>query len=242
MSNRTVAVRLGGAVAAGLTAIAAVAAGTSGMALAADRAHPVVVELFQSQGCSSCPPANANVLALADRPDVLALSFQVTYWDQLGWKDTFASPQYTTRQWEYARGFKHDQVFTPQVVVNGRADVVGAKKGEIEQLIARNDRGTSGPQVSVAAGRVTVAGAATGRAADVWLVRYDPNIVQVAIKRGENGGRTLPHKNVVRELVRLGDWSGQSRSYALPAGPAALRSAILVQDGRGGPILAAARA
>ena len=93
---------------------------------AADRDHPVVIELFQSQGCSSCPPANANVLALAERPDVLALSFQVTYWDQLGWKDTFASPQ---------------------VVVNGRIDTVGTRRGEIEQVIAKADRGLGEPQV-----------------------------------------------------------------------------------------------
>src|SRR5580698_2329765 len=95
---------------------------------AADAAHPTVVELFQSQGCSSCPPANANVMALSDRPDVLALSFQVTYWDNLGWKDTFGSPRYTARQWDYARALRHDNVWTPQVVVNGRADVVGVRK------------------------------------------------------------------------------------------------------------------
>src|SRR2546430_1231120 len=77
----------------------------AGIARAADRAHPTVVELFQSQGCSSCPPANANVIALSERPDLLTLSFGVTYWDQLGWKDTFASPRYTARQWDYARAF-----------------------------------------------------------------------------------------------------------------------------------------
>ena len=88
-----------------------------------------VVELFQSQGCSSCPPANANVMALSDRPDLLTLSFGVTYWDQLGWKDTFASPRYTERQWDYAHAFHRRQVFTPEVVVNGHADVVGQDRG-----------------------------------------------------------------------------------------------------------------
>src|SRR5580693_943584 len=97
----------------------------TGAARAADLAHPVVVELFQSQGCSSCPPANANVMAIADRPDVLALSFGVTYWDSLGWKDTFASPKFTARQWDYAHGLGHSNVFTPQVVINGRRDGVG---------------------------------------------------------------------------------------------------------------------
>ena len=211
-------------------------------AQAADAAHPTVIELFQSQGCSSCPPANANVMALSGRPDVLTLSFQVTYWDQLGWKDTFDSPQYTARQWDYARGLHHDNVFTPQVVINGRTDVVGVQRGEIEQAMARADRGVSGPRVDIAAGRVSIAGAAPARPAQVWLVRYDPNIVQVAIGRGENGGRTLPHKNVVRSLVRLGDWSGPARSYALPTSdPGGLKTAVLVQEGQGGPILAAAR-
>ena len=95
MRSRSLALRLGGAVSAlGLIAIGGMAA-LSRPALAADSQHPVVVELFQSQGCSSCPPANANVMAIADRPDVLALSWQVTYWDQLGWKDTFGSPAFT---------------------------------------------------------------------------------------------------------------------------------------------------
>src|SRR6266404_3389657 len=96
-----------------------------------------VVELFQSQGCSDCPPANANVMALSDRPDLLTLSFGVTYWDQLGWKDTFASPQYTARQWDYARGLHHSNVYTPQTIVNGKADITGRDRAELEALIRR---------------------------------------------------------------------------------------------------------
>lgn len=222
-------------------ALAAVMA-AAGPVAAADRDHPTVIELFQSQGCSSCPPANANVLALADRPDVLALSFQVTYWDQLGWKDTYASPKFTERQWDYARALKHSQVWTPQVVVNGRIDTVGTRRGEIEQAIAKADRGLGGPIVSTSNGRVRLSGAASAAPAEVWLVRYDPRVVQVPIRRGENGGKTLPHRNVVRELVRLGNWSGVQRDYVLPGASAAnLRSAILVQQGRGGAIIAAAR-
>ncbi len=209
---------------------------------AADAAHPTVVELFQSQGCSSCPPANANLLALSDRADILPLSFQVTYWDQLGWKDTFATPAYTARQWDYAHGLKHDSVWTPQVVVNGRVDVVGVKHGEIEGAIARADRGTSGPRVDIAGDKVTIAGPALREAATVWLVRYDPTIIQVPIQRGENGGRTLPHRNVVRQLVKLGAWDGAARAFTLPAPDrAGLKTAVLVQEGRGGAILAAAR-
>src|SRR5512146_2171714 len=111
-------------------ALAALLAAAAAHARAADARHPVVVELYQSQGCSSCPPANANLIAVADRPEILALSFGVTYWDDLGWKDTFAKPQFTQRQWDYARGLKHTQVFTPQIVVNGRKDGVGADPGE----------------------------------------------------------------------------------------------------------------
>jgi hypothetical protein len=202
--------------------------------------HTTVVELFQSQGCSSCPPANANVMALGDRPDLLTLSFGVTYWDQLGWKDTFASPQFTARQWDYARALHHTEVFTPQVVVDGRADVVGQDRHELEALIAREQKNENGPAVSISGNAATV-GAGAGHA-EVWLVRYDPNIVEVPIARGENSGRTLPHKNVVKELVKLGDWSGQQQSFKLP--PAAnnrLRNAVLVQDWPGGAILSAAR-
>jgi hypothetical protein len=210
---------------------------------AADAAHPTVVELFQSQGCSSCPPANANLMALADRADVLPLSFQVTYWDQLGWKDTFATPAYTARQWDYAHGLGHSDVWTPQVVVNGRLDVVGVKHGEIERAIVRGDRGAGGPVVDIADDKVTVAGHAPREPATVWLVRYDPRIVQVPIQRGENGGRTLPHRNVVRQLVKLGVWNGAARAFVLPSPDrAGLKTVVLVQEGRGGVILAAARA
>jgi hypothetical protein len=224
---------------AALVALAAIATAPE-VAMAADAAHPTVVELFQSQGCSSCPPANANVLAIADRPDILTLSWQVTYWDQLGWKDTFGQKAFTSRQWDYARGLRHSDVATPEVVVNGRADVVGNRRDELEALIRREDRGDSGPRVSITGDHVTIVGA--GAHAIVVLVRYDPNIIQVPIRRGENGGLTLPHKNVVREVVGLGEWNGGTRTYALPAAARpGLKTAVLVQAGQGGPILAAGR-
>src|ERR1700744_2992761 len=99
-------------------------------------AAPTVVELFQSQGCSSCPPAIANVNALADRPDILALSFSVTYWDYLGWKDTFAQPVFTQRQRDYARNLPGG-VYTPEVVINGRTPIVGIKRDELAGAVAR---------------------------------------------------------------------------------------------------------
>ena len=197
-----------------------------------------VIELFQSQGCSSCPPANANVMALADRPGVLTLSWQVTYWDYLGWKDSFAQAAFTARQHAYARALRHDGVFTPQVVVNGRGDVVGAARGEVEQALRRFDRGADTVSATLSAGQGTVTG--NSAASSVYLVRYDPRIVQIPIKVGENGGRTLPHRNVVREFALLGKFIGGTQRFALPASKqTGLKTAVLMQTGVAGPIVAA---
>lgn len=217
------------------------AASLASAAQAADARHPTVIELFQSQGCSSCPPANANVNALAQRSDVLALSFAVTYWDGLGWKDVFAKPQFTARQWDYARAFGNAQVWTPQVVINGRANIVGSKLQPLEALIVKSDRGSAGPALAIAGNTVQISGT-SARPADVWLVRYEPRAIEVAIKAGENGGRTLPHRNIVRELVRIGSWKGGTASFAVPAAKMpGLATATFLQAGPGGSILAAAR-
>ncbi len=198
-----------------------------------------VVELFQSQGCSSCPPANANVMALAVRPQVLTLSWQVTYWDYLGWKDSYAQPAFTARQHAYADALHHDGVFTPQVVVNGRGDVIGGAKGEVEGALRRFDRGGDAVKVALDASQVTLTGATAQ--SSVYLVRYDPRIVQIPIKAGENGGRTLPHRNVVREFALLGKFTGGTRHWTLPAAKQpGLKTAVLVQTGVAGPIVAAA--
>lgn len=225
-------------IAAGLAGGGSVASG----ARAADAAHPTVVELFQSQGCSSCPPANANLSSVAGRPDILALSFAVTYWDQLGWKDTFATPAYTARQWDYAHHLRRSNVFTPQVVINGRLDGVGADPGDFRRLIAAGDRGGGGPTVARRGDALMIAAGAARAPADIWLVRYDPRVIAVPIRAGENGGRTLPHRDIVRQLVHLGRWTGAAATLPLPpAADPALRTAVLVQAGAGGPILAAAR-
>ena len=222
-----------------LAAIAFAAAPSLGFA--ADAAHPAVVELFQSQGCSSCPPANASLIEYSRRPDVLALTFAVDYWDRLGWKDTFASPVFTQRQYSYSHAGASTEVYTPQVIVNGRVDGVGADSSEVLSLARKADRGASGPQVSLSSGEAHIgAGDAPAAGADVWLVAYDPHVIDVPVARGENAGRTLAHKNVVRELTRLGAWSGKAASYTLP--PArGLARALLVQTAGAGPILAAAR-
>lgn len=219
---------------------------SSGAAMAAtggagaDAAHPTVVELYQSQGCSSCPPAIANVNALADRPDILPLMFAVTYWDQLGWKDTFATPGYTARQWDYAHAQGRAQVATPQVIVNGRAAVFGGDKASLLKTIAVNARGLGGPAIERSGGNIAI-GAGTGGAATVWLVQYDPRALSVPIRAGENDGRTLVHRDIVRSLTAIGTWSGAKVSFTLPAGNPAYKTAILVQRGKGGPIVAATR-
>ncbi|MER8975913.1 MULTISPECIES: DUF1223 domain-containing protein [unclassified Mesorhizobium] len=199
-----------------------------------------VVELFTSQGCSSCPPANANLIKVKDRPGVLALSFNVTYWDYLGWKDTFGKEEFTQRQVSYEPSLGRSGPFTPQVVVNGRADAVGARPGEIEQLISSGGHG-DGPSLSLAGGTVSIgAGPVPGGRADVWLVRYGKGVVEVPVARGENTGRTLPHANVVHSLTRLGSWTGDATALPLPAAAGGLSTAVLVQVPGGGPILAAA--
>jgi hypothetical protein len=211
-------------------------------AFAADASHPTVVELFQSQGCSSCPPAAANVRAISDRPDVLALAFEVDYWDRLGWKDTFSSPSWTARQYAYARAMGRDGVYTPQIVVNGRVEGDGLEADGLVALMREGDRGGVGPDVAFHGDAVSVgAGSAPARGADVWLARYDPRVVEVEVRRGENAGRTLPHKDVVREMVLLGRWDGRQASFPAPADSSGLAEAAIVQEAGGGPILAAAK-
>jgi len=220
-------------------------AGAALIALAASAgtatAQPLtVVELFTSQGCSSCPPANANLIKVKDRAGVLALSFNVTYWDYLGWKDTFGREEFTQRQVNYEPSLGHSGPFTPQVVVNGDADTVGARPGEIEGLIA-SSRQTQGPSLSLGGGKVVIGdGKAPGGRADIWLVRYRQGVIEVPVARGENTGRTLPHANVVHALTKLGNWTGAATTLPLPAGEGGLRTAVLVQTPGGGPILAAA--
>jgi hypothetical protein len=212
------------------------------LALAGDAAHPTVIELFQSQGCSSCPPAEANVGAISDRPDVLALAFEVDYWDRLGWKDTFSKAAWTARQYAYARAMGQDGVYTPQVVVNGRVAGDALEPGSLAGLLSRGDRGAGGPSVGFSGGAVAVGtGASPAGGADVWLARYIPHAVEVTIPRGENAGHTLPYKDVVREMVLLGHWRGEAATFSVPSGDPVFAEAALVQANGGGPILAAAK-
>jgi hypothetical protein len=214
--------------------------GLPGPTEASGRSVPLVVELFTSQGCSSCPPANANLIKLRGRNDVLALSFSVTYWDSLGWKDVFGQEKFTDRQSSYESNLGHGGPFTPQIVVNGSRDTVGNDYSFIASLLGGPSL-SKGPAIELSSTGVNLAaGTAPSSGTDIWLVRYDPNVVNVPVRRGENTGRTLPHTNVVHELKRLGSWTGGAVRQTFEPAQAGLRTAILVQVHNGGPILAAA--
>lgn len=201
---------------------------------------PVVVELFQSQGCSSCPPAAAVLNELAGRSDVIALNFAVTYWDYLGWKDSFAKPAFTERQRDYASAGGRGNVSTPQMIVNGRTALVGSRRGEVDAAIARAGSPV-GPTLRLNGNAVEVGMARRTKAATLWLVRFDPRAIAVPIRAGENGGRTIIHRNIVRQLTALGSWNGQAVRFVLPKETGALRSVLILQAGRGGPVIAARR-
>ncbi|MGD1876671.1 MAG: DUF1223 domain-containing protein [Kiloniellaceae bacterium] len=224
------------------------AAGTAANPAArAETGAPVVVELYTSQGCSSCPPADAILSELAAQPGLLALAFHVDYWDYIGWKDPFASAQFTERQRDYAAKLGLRYVYTPQIVIDGRRDVVGSKRGAVTQAI--EDASQEAPAVAVTldredGGRVRLsAGTAPSGGATVWLVTFDDDH-DTQVARGENGGRALHNANVVREMTTLGTWTGEAKTFAidLAAARAAGRGgcAVLVQQGRGGPVIGAA--
>jgi hypothetical protein len=200
-------------------------------------AGPTVVELYQSQGCSSCPPADLVLNRIADRPDVLALNFAVTYWDRLGWKDSFAKPAFTQRQWDYAHASGRAQVATPQMIVDGRGVLTGNTLASAQAAIVRFGR-RANIALTVTGDRIAVGpGAAPG--STLWLVAYDPRTIEVAVGAGENAGRTIPHRNIVRALTALGQVPAAGGGFRLPPRSPHYREALLVQGGVGGPILAA---
>ena len=203
---------------------------------------PVVVELFTAQGCSSCGAANARVSQLAERTDVLALTFAVDYWDYLGWPDTFARPEFTERQRAYARKLALREVYTPQVVVDGRVQASGVKGDAVDSLVSAALKTPlyAPDMIFMGERRVAVGSGPSPRGgADVWLIRYDPRQQEVTPRRGDNKGQTLVQRNVVREVVRLGAWRGKPTIYRLPAAAEeGLALAVIVQTPKGGKILA----
>jgi hypothetical protein len=200
-----------------------------------------VVELFTSQGCSSCPPADKLAGELAQDPSVIVMSLPIDYWDYLGWKDTLAIPGHTNRQRAYARTRGDREVYTPQAVVNGTVHVLGSDKNAIENAIVRTDNqpGTLSLPVSlsVANGQIAVnVPAAKGAATkgEVWLCPITKD-VPVTIGRGENTGHTVIYHNVVRRWIKLGDWTGTAHTFTLPVrdlGEAKVDTvAVVVQSG-----------
>ena len=221
--------------------------------VAASPSPKAVVELFTSQGCSSCPQADEFLRELARRPDVIALSLPVDYWDYLGWKDTLAQPAFTARQRAYASARNDKQVYTPQMVINGRKPIVGSDRVKIESLIAKSvDNGALPVAIGVSetgsAVTVEIGAAADGTSSgEVWLLPI-VKAREVAIGRGENKGRTITYVNVVRGMIKLGDWSGHPARFEVPLGSARAGDAeayvVLLQaaeEAKPGAILGAAK-
>jgi hypothetical protein len=214
---------------------------------AADRAsQPVVVELFTSQGCSSCPPADAVLKNLAQRPDVIALALHVDYWDYIGWKDFFASPSNTDRQKGYAQVNGRRMIYTPQMIVMGQQDVSGNDvMGLAEAISAYQAR----PRPVALAlqrqgGRLTVTVAPQGALPQapiaIQLVRYTA-LETVDITRGELAGRQIDYANIVNDFQQVAIWDGQQTTAYTVDYDGAQPAAILVQQGPFGPVLAAAQ-
>ena len=214
-----------------------------------------VVELFTSQGCSSCPPADKILGELAKDPSVIALSLPIDYWDYLGWKDTLADSRFSARQKAYSHMRGDRDVYTPQVVVNGAAHVIGSDRARIEGAIkdtGKTDKVMSLPvTMSLSGKQLTVSVAAakdanTPMRGEIWLCSIS-KAVPIAIGRGENSGREVIYHNVVRNVLKVGDWNGSPGSWTVPL-DSVMRdgidaAAVLIQDGsrdKPGPMLGAA--
>ena len=232
---------------------------------AAMNAEPVVVvELFTSQGCASCPPADAFLAEIAERKGLLALSYHVDYWNYMGWKDPFSSPQMTQRQRAYSHHLGQRYVYTPQMVVDGTMQAEGSARAKIEAMLveARKDidkklslrigrGGVNEVKVILPARKPMAKKSAAEEAtkekpktATLWLVAYDDKHT-TAIAKGENRGRTLTYNNVVRSMKPVATWEGKQSEVVLNLAEEIAAGyqncAVLLQAGEGGRILAAAR-
>lgn len=232
-----------GAAAFGLAGI--LGAGSAKAQAEAGPGAPVVVELFTSQGCSSCPPADQLLHKLAARSDVIALALHVDYWDYIGWKDRFALPGHTRRQKGYAKAAGRRMIYTPQMIINGTDHVVGNHPMDVSDLIAQHEA-RAWPvtlEVEESGGTryltLTAAEDGTGDLPDelrVVLVDYDPDST-VEITKGENAGRTINYANIVESWQELGRWDG--RGSFRTALPEVSSAAVLVQAANYGPMMAA---
>ena len=222
-----------------------------GFGLASDAttlARPIVLELYTSEGCSSCPPAEALAVQLAPRQDLLVLAFHVDYWDDLGWRDRFSLPAATERRRRWAQDNHTWEVYTPQLIVDGRQSMVGSDASAVAAAIqAAHVRNARGPARSftatISAGQLQIdaAAAPTKTAFELYAIAYLPQAT-TAVARGENAGRTLLETNAVRSIARLGTLAdgGIHLSVAISSFPAdASRVAVLLQDARTGAIAGA---
>ena len=210
-----------------------------------------VVELFTSQGCSSCPPADRVLGELSQDPSVIALSLPIDYWDYLGWKDTLADSRFSARQKAYSHARGDRGVYTPQAVVNGTTNVLGSDRAGIENATKRtqnNDGVMSVPVTMTKSGgqiKVSVA-EGSGRSGEIWICAVS-KAVPITISRGENRGQQITYHNVVRNVLKVGDWNGKAGSWTVPleniTRDGVDAAAVYVQDGnrdKPGPMLGAA--
>ena len=203
---------------------------------------PVVVELYTSQGCSSCPPADAMLHDLAKRDDVIALALHVDYWDYIGWKDVFGRPENTERQHAYARAANAATVYTPQMVIGGVAHVIGSRPMQVMDAIqAQSARGQSVEVSLTRRGENVVIAADAGRRGDyvVQLVRYTPEQT-VSIRRGENAGKNLSYANIVTSWDVIERWDGRSALLIEATASGESPVVVIVQQSTSGPIVGAA--
>jgi hypothetical protein len=213
-----------------------------------------VVELFTSQGCSSCPPADQIIGELAKDPNVIALSMPIEYWDYLGWKDTLADTRFSARQKAYSQMRGDRDVYTPQMIVNGSANVIGSDRAGIDSAIQNTQKAAgvmsvpvtmtlSGKQINVS---VAASKAATAGHGEVWICSVSKS-VPISIGRGENRGREVTYYNVVRNILKVGDWNGSPGNWTVPleniSRDGVDAAVVYVQDGnreKPGPMLGAA--
>jgi hypothetical protein len=218
---------------------------------------PTILELFQSQGCSSCPPTNSNLLDLTSQnptSEMLLLTYHVTYWDYLGWKDTYGQQAFNDRQHDYVKRLGLRSAFTPQLVVDGRVSRVFRGSEDLGRLVAEGgaDRppsttGSFGVRVEVDVDRRGEAMLNLSRELvegdlDLWLVKYDPRTVEVEVRAGENAGEKLRHRNIVKSVERVGLFDGEERNGSFivdVAGKGPHGFVVLVQQGYGGVIVGA---
>lgn len=216
----------------------AIILGAPAVAPAAER--PVVVELFTSEGCSSCPPAEAFLTELShQRRDVLPLAFHVTYWNSLGWKDPYSLPIATQRQAAYSARFG-DEPYTPEMVVNGRRDFVGSDRDKANEVIgkARSDFTAASIEARRDGNAISIAVGQGSGAATVMLVGFDPQR-RTAIGRGENAGLTLIESNIVRSIEPIGQWSGLAKTFRAEVQGGAQEAVLL--EAADGSVVGAAR-